>query len=384
MSQSSKSNGAGPIVPAVHLEFIQNQAGLSEDAGIEEIESYHRALFLHHHAADLERHQQQARTHEERLTHLEARLRDTHGKLSGLDQLIPVNVNGEPDIKPTVPWNLWDRVMFAVAGLAVLCLVVFGVLNISFNLLESGLVTFIESPIRAYFWAALLPVGALAVKVGWDFLQNRAVRDAYLWTCLAVGIAGVLVWLAAYAAVYPTLSKTTKEHIESLSVFETASPGANGLMGTTAGGAKWIDVITVIAQATAEIFLSAVLGMYMTTLYTRHRPVRLAGNPLFTQVDQERRLLEENVALERRALAEARGQQTRLENQLTALLAYAKSMFRKETAQQQDQNRQKRMLWDQITEQLRTQMHSLENGNGNGNGSDRSHGPVTPAGRNGQ
>jgi hypothetical protein len=40
------------------------------------------------------------------------------------------------------------------------------------------------------------------------------------------------------------------------------------------------------------------------------------------------------------------------------------------------------MLWDQITEQLRTQMHSLENGNGNG--SDRSHGPATPAGRNGQ
>jgi hypothetical protein len=91
-------------------------------------------------------------------------------------------------------------------------------------------------------------------------------------------------------------------------------------------------VLTVISQATAEIFLSAVLGMYMTTLDTRHRPVRLAGNPLFTQVDQERRLLEEDVALERRALAEARGQQTKLENQLTALLAYAKSMFRKETA----------------------------------------------------
>jgi hypothetical protein len=382
MSQSAKTNGAGPIVPAVHLEFIQNQAGLPEDAGAEEIEAYHRALFLHHHAGDLERYQQQARTHEERLAHLEARLKDTHGKLTGLDQLIPVNVNGEPDIKPTVPWNLWDRVMFAVAGLAVLCLVVFGVLNISFNLLESGLVTFIESPIRAYFWAALLPVGALAVKVGWDFLQSRPVRDAYLWTCLAVGIAGVLVWLAAYASVYPTLSKTTKEHIESLSVFETAGGGSGGLMGTTAGGAKWIDVITVISQATAEIFLSAVLGMYMTTLYTRHRPVRLAGNPLFTQVDQERRLLEENVAQERRALAEARGQQTRLENQLTALLAYARSMFRKETALQRDQSRQKRQLWDQITEQLRTQMHSLENGNGNG--SDRHHGPATPAGRNGQ
>jgi len=348
MSQSAKANGAGPIVPAVHLEFIQNQTGLSEDAGIEE------------------RYQQQVRTHEERLQHLEARLADMRGKLTGLDRLIPVNVNGEPDVKPTLPWNLWDRCMFAVAALAVVGLVVFGVLNITFNLLESGLVTFIESPIRAYFWAALLPVGALAVKVGWDFLQSRWLRDAYLWTCLAVGIAGVLVWLGAYAAVYPTLSKTTKEHIESLSVFETAGSNGNALAGTTVGGAKWIDVITVIAQATAEIFLSALLGMYLTTLYTRHRPVRLAGNPLFTQVDEERRLLEETVA---------RDGQTRLENQMSALLAYARSMFRKEAAQQRDQSRQKRQLWDQITEQLRTQLHTLENGSAH----DRNHGAATTA-----
>lgn len=353
MSNLAKQNGnaTGTITPAVHLEFIQNQAGLPEDAGLQEIEDYHRALFLHHHAGDLERFQQQARVHEERLAHLETRLQDARGKLSAVDQLIPVNVDGEPDIKPTLPWNLWDRCMFLVAALAVACLVVFGVLNISFNLLESGLVTFIESPIRAYFWAALLPVGALAVKVGWDFLQSRRLRDAYLWTCLAAGLAGVLVWLGAYAAVYPTLSRSTKEHIESLSVFDNGT-----------GGAKWIDVVTVVAQATAEIFLSAVLGMYLTTLYCRHRPVRLAGNPLFTQVDAERLLLEESVARERDALAEAKGSRIRLENQLTALLAYARSMFRKEGASQRDQSRQKRLVWDQITEQLRSQLHSLENG----------------------
>ena len=374
MNQLAPNHGTGTITPAVHLEFIQNQTGLSEDAGIEEIEAYHRALFLHHHAGDLERFQQQARTHEERLAHLESRLKATHGKLSGLDQLIPVNVDGEPDIKPTLPWNLWDRCIFVVAVLAVACLVVFGVLNISFNLLESGLVTFVESPIRAYFWAALLPVGALAVKVGWDFLQSRRLRDAYLWSCLAIGIAGVLVWLGAYAAVYPTLSKTTKEHIESLSVFDTGNGNSGGLLtGTTVGGAKWIDVITVFAQATAEIFLSAVLGMYLTTIYSRHRPVRLAGNPLFTQVNEERRLLEENVAQERNALAAARGGQTRLENQLAALLAYAKSLFRKEAALQRDQSRQKRLVWDQLTEQLRSQLHSLENGTA----TDRHHTPAT-------
>ena len=33
------------------------------------------------------------------------------------------------------------------------------------------------------------------------------------------------------------------------------------LLGTTADGAKWIDVVTVAAQAIAEIFVSAGLGM---------------------------------------------------------------------------------------------------------------------------
>ena len=93
--------------------------------------------------------------------------------------------------------------MFAAALLGIASLIVFGVLNISFNLLESGLVTFMENPVRAYFWTALLPVGALGVKVGWDFLQNRRIRDMYLWACLALGVGGVLVWVAAYASIYP-------------------------------------------------------------------------------------------------------------------------------------------------------------------------------------
>ena len=358
MSLPSKKESTGLITPAVHLEFIQNQAGLPEEAGLEEIESYHRAVFLHHHAQDLERFQQQARIHEDRLAHLETRLRETHAKLAGTDKLVPASVDGEPDVKPGSPWNLWDRTMFVAGILGIATLLVFGILNISFNLLESGLVTFIENPIRAYFWAALLPVGALGVKVGWDFLQCRRKRDIYLWSCLAAGIGGVLVWVAAYATVYPTLSKTTKDHIESLSVFDDGRSHA----AAGSSGAKWVDIITVSAQATAEIFLSAVLGIYLTMIYAKHRPVRLAGNPMFTQLDEERRTLEETVAAERLALAEAKGSQSRLENQLSALLSYAKSMFQKEVALRRDQSQQKRALLDQISEQLRAQLQTVENG----------------------
>src|SRR6476646_10617169 len=191
----------GAITPSVHLEFIQNQIGLPESESLEQIEAYHRALFLHQHAGEMEKNQQEARIHEDRLVHLELRLRELHGKLTGLEKLVPVRTNGEPDIQPNAPWNNWDRFMFALAGLGILFLLMFGVLNISFNLLESGLITFVQNPIRSYFWAALLPIGALGVKIGWDFIQSSRRRDFYLWSCLTLGVIGVIVWLAAYATV---------------------------------------------------------------------------------------------------------------------------------------------------------------------------------------
>lgn len=354
MKTIAPNSNAGTITPSVHLEFIQNQVGLTDAESLEQIEQYHRALFLHQHAAEMERNQQEARIHEDRLVHLELRLKDIRMKLAGLEKIIPVRANGEPDIAPNAPWNNWDRLMFALAGLGILGLLAFGVLNISFNLLESGLVTFLENPVRSYFWAALLPIGALGVKIGWDFIQTPRRRDAYLWSCLCAGVLGVIVWLAAYAMVYPTLSKSTTGHLASISVFDQST--------TTAGGAKLVDAIIVASQAIAEIFLSAALGIYMTVIYSRHRPVRLAGNPLFTQLDEERQSLEKNVAAERLALAEARGNQTRLEGQLNALISYARSLFQKEAALRQDQSRQKRILLDQISEQLRSQLKSFENG----------------------
>lgn len=359
MNAASKES-MGTVSPPVHLEFIQDQAGLAEGEGVEGIEAYHRAVFLHHHARDLERFQQEGRIHEDRLAHLEIRLKDAQGKLAEMEKHIPVSVDGEPDVKPNSPWNMWDRAMFVAAMFGIAFLLVFGVLNISFNLLESGLVTFLENPIRAYFWAALLPVGALAVKVGWDLLQHRQARAVYLWVCLLAGIVGVLVWVGAYATVYPALSKSTADHIASLSVFDENSGAPAG----TASGVKWVDVTIVSSQAVAEIFLSAVLGMYMTMIYLRHRPVRLAENPLFTQLNEERRSLEEGVARERLALAEARGNENRLMNQLAAFVSYAKSMFQKEAALRRDQDHQKRILLDQISEQLRKQLQIVENGGG--------------------
>ncbi|MBN8248392.1 MAG: hypothetical protein J0L84_13235 [Verrucomicrobia bacterium] len=348
--------GDAAITPPVHLEFIQNQVGQPEAASLEDIEAYHRALFLHQHAREFEFCAQEEQVHQERLLHLESRLAAAQARVSAMDSLLPVSVGGEPDVRPTAPWNGWDRTMFAAGALGIVVLLVFGVMNISFNLLESGLVTFTENPVRAYFWAALLPVGALAVKVGWDLIPGRTVRAAYLWICLGLGLAGVLAWMAAYAAIYPRLSQSAVDQLESVSVFDAGNRGP----ALAAGGATWLDMVTVVSQGAAEVFLSAVLGMYMTTLYLRHRPVRLAGNPQFLQWDEERRTLEQGVAAERRALADARGARTRLENQLAALLLYARSLFLREARDSHDRAREERRLLDGIASQLRRQLEGVE------------------------
>ena len=346
------------ITPAVHLEFIQNQLDHTGDS-TDAIENYHRALFLHHHAVEWEKHRQQAKVHEERLSFLEGKLKETQLALGERQKFVPVTVEGREDVSPSQPWTGWDLLMFIIGLLAVVALIAFGILNISFNLLESGFVTFRQNPFRSYLWAALLPVGALAVKVGWDFLQDRRQRAVYLWTCLATGMAGVLVWVGAYACVYPTLSKGVDEQIAGLSVFDDAAHGSPS-KGVNFAGAKWVDVATVGAQAVAEIFLSAVLGMYLTSLYSRHRPVRLAYDPAFAQFDQERRELEQNVARERLALGEATGNLVRLENQLSALVAYGKSMFHREAAKRQNQAEKRQVILDQLSDHLRNHLETAD------------------------
>jgi hypothetical protein len=363
VNAAAPKSSAVNIVPAVHLEFIQNQLENPNASGAEEIEQYHRALFLHHHAVEWETCRQKAKTHEDRLAFLEGQLKRTESELGERTGFVPVTADGEADSKPTPPWNTWDLTMFAACCLGIVCLITFGVWNISFNLLESGLITFRENPLRSYLWAALLPVGALSVKIGWDFLQDRKKRDIYLWTCLLLGMLGVLVWVAAYACVYPTLSKGVNEQIASLTVFNSPAGASSSGFGLNFAGAKWIDVITVAGQAVAEIFLSAVMGMYLTNLYLRHRLVRLARDPAFAQLTQARRHLEENIARERLNLGEATGNLTRLENQLAALIAYGKSMFHRETARRQDQTEKRQVILDELSDHLRHHLQAVETGN---------------------
>lgn len=346
--------------PPIHLEFIRTVADAKSDSGGADVEAFHRALFLHQHGRDLARLREQRRVSEDRLTGLEARLGRIRSQLAGTGPFVPVLEDGQPDTQPNVPWNLWDRTMFVAAAAAIVCLLVFGVLNVSFNLLESGIVTFAEHPVRAYFWAALLPVGALAVKVGWDLLPGGRPRNIYLWTCLAVGVSAVLAWVAAYASIYPTLSRTAVEQIGTLSVFDQGSGSDDSLSRLTSGGAKRIDMLLVAAQALAEICLSAVLGIYLTQLYAKHRPVRLAPDPSFTVFDAERRRLEATVSQERLALAEAAGGEARLENQLTVFVAYARSLFQKEAALRRDPTQQKRRLLDDLAGQIRTRLEDFD------------------------
>lgn len=360
MNDLTSSASPAQIPSSIHLEFIRSVVDSGEEEGAIHVEHFHRSLFLNQHGSDLERLRLERQTAEERLAALEPRLLQTQRNLATQERYVPAIEDGIPDDQPNAPWNLWDRTMFVIAAVAIVCLLLFGVLNVSFNLLESGIVTFSQNPVRAYFWAALLPVGALAVKVGWDFLRSRRARSAYLWTSLILGLLAVFIWVVAYASVYPSLSRTTDEQIAALSVFAEPAVTDDSFWGTTAGGVKRLDMILVAAQAIAEICLSAALGIYMTQVYLRHRPVRLAANPTFAQLDDDRRQLESEVSRERTALAAALGNQCRLEQQLAVFVAYARSLYQREVAAQRDRSHQKRRLIEEIADQLRSRLADID------------------------
>ena len=344
----------------IDLDYISHLAAAPGESPASEVEAYHRALFLGRHAPEIERSVQESRIHGERVEHLEARLGEVKQTVSSVNRLLRRDPSGADSTADTwVPWTLWDRVMVAVAGLGVLGLLVFGVLNISFNLLESGLVTFQENPVRAYFWAELLPVGAMAVKIGWDSLDGLTARKWYLWSCLGLGVVAVLLWVGAYAAVYPSLSKNTAEQIGLLSVFDSTAGRGSGLGSVNGVGTRWVDVVIVSAQAIAELFISAALGIYMTRVFARHTAPRLPANPLFRQLEEERAELEADLARARLALGSARGLQQGLEHQLAAVVALARATFQKEAALRSDRSRQERQLLDQIAGQLRSQLQTV-------------------------
>ena len=343
----------------IHIDYIRHLVDSQNGDGTAEVEAYHRALYMNQCGQELEQLKHQIQTHQEKLKYLQPRLKKLRNKIKEVDSLVPVNHQDKPDIEPSQPWNMWDRFMFALAGMGILCLVIFGVLNISYNLIESGIVSFADHPFRAYFWAALLPVGAFAVKVGWDLIQPGSARSVYTWSCLLMGVLGVLVWVLTYASMYPSLSMSSSEQLASLRLFDFGDPNGNP-ENAMIGDVKWMDMVLVASQALAEIFLSALLGIFMTTVYQRHRPVRLAVNPLHQQWNDEREQLEKSVELERRQTAEAVGREKKMESQLQVFLSYARTLYEKELVTRQRHSHRKHQLLTEIASDLRNRLEEVE------------------------
>jgi len=91
--------------------------------------------------------------------------------------------------------------------------------------------------------------------------------------------------------------------------------------------------------------------------------VRLAYDPAYRQLSNERRSLADDIARERTRLGEANGSMLRLENQLAALIAYGKSMFHKEAATRQDQSEKRQVILDQLSDHLRGHLDTVASGN---------------------
>ncbi len=72
--------------------------------------------------------------------------------------------------------------------------------------------------------------------------------------------------------------------------------------------------------------------------------------------------MEASIARERLGLGEATGNLLRLENQLSALIAYGTSVFHRETARRQDQAEKRQVILDQLSEHLRSHLDTVEVG----------------------
>jgi len=86
--------------------------------------------------------------------------------------------------------------------------------------------------------------------------------------------------------------------------------------------------------------------------------VRLAVDPASAQLEQERARLEESIARERLGQGEASGHIAKLENQLTALIAYGKSMFHREAARRQDHTQKRQIILEQLSDHVRHHLDS--------------------------
>src|SRR5258705_5887718 len=117
MKTTTPKSSPESIVPAVHLEFIQNHLQNPTASGLESVEQYHRSLFLHHHAVEWEKYRQQARIHEDRIAFLEDQLKNTDLGLSARTRLVPLSLDGQEDTNPSSPRDTWDVIMYSVACL---------------------------------------------------------------------------------------------------------------------------------------------------------------------------------------------------------------------------------------------------------------------------
>src|SRR5690349_507576 len=103
MNSTLPKTNAESITPAVHLEFIQNQLENPGPDTPEQVEQYHRYLFLHQHAPEWERHRQEVKIHQDKLSFLESQLQEIQLRLSERPKLVAARVDGAEDINPNAP-----------------------------------------------------------------------------------------------------------------------------------------------------------------------------------------------------------------------------------------------------------------------------------------
>lgn len=153
------------------------------------------------------------------------------------DQTSPYfeTTNAEP-----VPWSLFARIEVALFVFFSAAVLLFG-MNSTAQILHSSGISGFESWWRCYLASMIPAMLAVALKGLHKTIKDPTRKKQFMVTTLILGICFGIVWLIIFAQLFPAMTQTTAQIINSIS----SQPSRNDT-----GGVNWTYIV-VIAPASA-------------------------------------------------------------------------------------------------------------------------------------
>jgi hypothetical protein len=311
----TKYSFATPLAEMPQLDgtFIEAEAGAGDDAGASRVADHHRNLHTMARGGamfTLERIRQKVEANLSSIGEGIVRLRAQLTKTRQWDDT--------PSAQPAKPWAWWEIGGAVLNGVGALACLFIDVHTYCVNLMESGLRTFREDPVSAYFYGGLalgLPVGLKTLLGRFGHKDGGVCR---LWRGLAIAtVALCIAGFVAFALAYP-------------------SPGsAPSGFGSLVGGAAAHSAESPEVQKVFSVLLmvvtgaiSALLWHNLTTTLEEHRRSGREINEQWKVLREELERLEACRHIEMETLGAIEGKLAEYRAEQNALVDSATNFYR--------------------------------------------------------